>query len=165
MSVLGNILARIPTDKLDDPAQAIEYLNKDGRWEKELDPAKVKVVFDAAVSEMSVRYHPDNGKWIAVYMSIRNNGDRILYQTADAPEGPWSEPNVLIGSIPEVDRSSPRYDKNNFCYAGKEHLEFARGRNLVVTYVCNSYEDFEKNTSFIRKNLFLYRPVVKKISH
>lgn len=165
LSALGNILARIPTDKLDEPGQAIEYFNKDGRWTKELESAKVKVVFDAAVPEMSVRYHSDHEKWIAVYMSIQNNGDRILYQTADAPEGPWSEPKVLIGSIPEVDRGNPRYDKNNFCYAGKEHLQFALGKNLVVTYVCNSYDDFEKNTSFIRKNLFLYRPVVKKISH
>jgi hypothetical protein len=165
LSVLGNILARIPTNKLDDPARAIEYLTKDGRWEKDLDPAKVKVVLGAAVSEMSVRYHPDNGKWIAVYLSIRNNGDQMLYQTADAPEGPWSEPKALIGSIPEVNRNSPRYDKNNFCYAGKEHLEFSQGRNLVVTYVCNSYEDSEKNTGFIRKNLFLYRPVVRNSSY
>jgi hypothetical protein len=164
-SVLGNIIARIPTDKLDDPARSIAYLSKDGHWEKELDAAKVKVVLGAAVSEMSVRYHPDERKWIAVYMSIRNNGDQVLYQTADAPEGPWTEPRTLIGSIPEVDRDSPRYDKNNFCYAGKEHPEFARGRNLVVTYVCNSYVDYEKNTSFIRKNLFLYRPVVNHTSY
>jgi hypothetical protein len=122
-------------------------------------------VLDAAVSEMSVRYHPDDGKWIAVYLSIRNNGDQMLYQTADAPEGPWTAPKILIDSIPEVDPNSPRYDKNNFCYAGKEHREFARGRNLVVTYVCNSYEDFEKNTSFIRNTLFLYRPVVENPIH
>ena len=165
LGVLGNILARIPADKLDDPGRAIEYLTKEGRWERELDPLKVKVVLDAAVSEMSVRYHPDDGKWIAVYLSIRNNGDRMLYQTADAPEGPWTAPKALINSIPEVDPNSPRYDKNNFCYAGKEHREFVRGRNLVVTYVCNSYEDFEKNTSFIRKNLFLYRPVVENPLH
>ena len=160
VSILGNILVRIPTDRLDDPARAIEYWTKDGLWEKELDHRKVKVVLDAAVSEMSVRYHPDDGKWIAIYMSLQNKGDRMLYQTADVPEGPWTEPKALIGSIPEVDRSSPRYDKNNFCYAGKEHLEFARGRNLVVTYVCNSYDDFENSTSFIRKNLYLYRPIV-----
>ena len=165
VGVLGNILARIPTNKLDNPAQAITYLTRDGQWEKELDPAKVKIVLGAAVSELSVRYHPDDRKWIAVYMSIRNKGDQMLYQAADAPEGPWSEPRVLIGSIPEVDQRSPRYDKNNFCYAGKEHPEFAQGRNLVVTYVCNSYEDFERNTSFIRKNLFLYRPIVKNPSY
>ena len=160
VSVLGNILARIPLRGLDDPAGAVEYLTRDGRWKTRSEPAELKVVLDAAVSEMSVRYHPESGQWIAVYLSLRNNGDRMLYQTADAPEGPWSEPQVLIGTIPEVDRGSPRYDKNNFCYAGKEHLEFARGRNLVVTYVCNSYEDFEKSTSFIRRNLYLYRPVV-----
>jgi len=160
VSILGNLLARIHKERLGDPVRAIEYLTKDGQWEKELDHGKVKVVLDAAVSEMSVRYHADNGKWIVVYLSIQNNGDRMLYQTADVLEGPWTEPKALIGSIPEVDRSSPRYDKNNFCYAGKEHLEFAQGRNLVVTYVCNSYEDYEKNTSFIRKNLYLYRPIV-----
>ena len=161
LRVLGNILARIPTSRLDDPSRAIDYLTRDGQWQNKPDPAQVKVVLDAAVSEMSVRHHPDQGKWIAVYMSVRNNGDQMLYQTADAPEGPWTAPRVLIRSIPEVDRSSPRYDKNNFCYAGKEHLEFSRGRNLVVTYVCNSYEDIENDTSFIRRNLFLYRPVVK----
>ena len=165
VSVLGNILARIPTNKFDDPAQAVEYLNKDGRWEKTLDPEKIMVVLDAAVSELSVRYHPDDGKWIAIYISVRNNGDQMLYQMADAPEGPWTEPKALIESIPEVNRNSPRYDKNNFCYAGKEHLEFGRGRKLVVTYVCNSYENFEKKSSFIRKNLFLYRPVVKNPNH
>jgi hypothetical protein len=160
VGLLGNILARIPTNRLDDPSRAIAYWTKEGQWENELDHRKVKVVLDAAVSELSVRYHPDDGKWIAVYLSIRNNGDQMLYQTADVLEGPWTEPRVLIGSIPEVDRDSPRFDKNNFCYAGKEHLEFARGRNLVVTYVCNSHDDFEIHTSFIRKNLYLYRPIV-----
>jgi hypothetical protein len=165
MSILGNILARIPADNLADPAKSIEYLTKEGQWEKELVPARVKIVLDAAVSEMSVRYHQDERKWIAVYMSIRNNGDQMLYQTAETLEGLWTAPEVLIAQIPEVDRTSPRYDKNNFCYAGKEHPEFARERNLVVTYVCNSYEDLEKNTSVIRKNLFLYRPVVRYLVH
>jgi len=162
-SVLGNILARIAVNALDDPARAIEYLGRDGQWRRELDPATVKVVLDAAVSEMSVRYHPEEGKWVAVYLSVRNKGDRMLYQTADAPEGPWSDPGVLIWTIPEVDPGSTRYDRNNFCYAGKEHREFARERNGVVTYVCNSYEDFENETSFIRKHLFLYRPVVREV--
>jgi hypothetical protein len=163
-SVSGNILARVPTSGLDDPASAIEYLTKSGHWEKELDHGKVRVVLDAAVSEMSVRYHPDDGKWIAVYLSTGNNGGQLLYQTAGAPEGPWTEPLAMIESIPEVDRNDPRYDKNNFCYAGKEHREFARGRDLVATYVCNSYEDFENRTSFIRRNLYLYRPVVRIIT-
>jgi hypothetical protein len=31
----------------------------------------------------------------------------------------------------------PRYDKDNFCYAAKEHPEFEHG-DLVFTYVCNT---------------------------
>jgi len=163
--VLGNILARIPANRLDDPAPAIEYWTRDGRWERGLDPAKIRIVLDAAVSELSVRHHPDDGTWVAVYLSIEHNGRRMLYQTANAPEGPWNEPKVVIGAVPEVDRGSPRYDPDNFCYAGREHPEFGWGRTLVVTYVCNSFADAEDDASFIRQNLFLYRPVVATPSH
>lgn len=159
--VYGNILARIPINELNNPANAIEYFTKEGIWEKELNQAKVKIVIAAGVSELSVRYHENDKKWIAVYMSTRNNGDQLLYQLADAPEGPWSEPEALLKTIPEVDPESTLYDKNNFCYAGKEHIEFAGGRDMVVTYVCNSFEDFQNDAGFIRKNLFLYRPVVR----
>jgi hypothetical protein len=88
-----------------------------------------------------------------------------LYQFADEPEGPWSKPKTLGVKIPEVDPNSTLYDKNSFCYAGKEHIEFARNKNLVVTYVCNSAENMQRQTSFIRRNLFLYRPVVNSINY
>jgi hypothetical protein len=158
--ITGNILVRIPIDKLDDPAHSVEYLNKNGKWEKELMPAKAMIVLTAGVSELSVRYHADDRKWIAVYMSTKNNGDQLLYQTANKPEGPWSKPMVLAANIPEVEPKSSRYDEQNFCYAGKEHIEFSRHRKIVATYVCNSLENFRDRTNFIRKNLFLYRPVV-----
>ncbi|MCX5848111.1 MAG: DUF4185 domain-containing protein [Deltaproteobacteria bacterium] len=165
VNVLGNILARIPVRKLDNPAGAIEYFTKYGIWENKLDPDKVKIVLNACVSELSVRYHSADRKWIAVYLNTQNKGDKLLYQTADKPEGPWAEPKVLGVPIPEVDPNSPLYDKNNFCYAGKEHIEFSRNKNLIVTYVCNSAEDMQSQTSFIRRNLFLYRPVVREISY
>jgi hypothetical protein len=165
VNVLGNILARIPLSKLDNPVGAIEYFTKEGIWQNNLNPALVKVVLDACVSELSVRYHFADKKWIAVYLNTQNKGDRFLYQTADKPEGPWTEPKVLGPPIPEVDSNSTLYDKKSFCYAGKEHIEFARKKNLVVTYVCNSAEDIQSKTSFIRRNLFLYRPVVREISY
>ena len=161
--ISGNMLARIPINNLDEPAKAIEYFTKEGLWEKGLDPGKAKMVLSAGVSELSVRYHDEEKKWIAVYLSTGNNGKQLLYQEADRLEGPWTDPEALIESIPEVDPQNPRFDKNAFCYAGKEHIEFAQGRNLVVTYVCNSYEDIQKATSFIRNHLFLYRPVVNVI--
>jgi hypothetical protein len=151
--------------KLDNPEGAIEYFTQDGTWQNSLNPARVKVVLDSGVSELSVRYHAADKKWIAVYLSTQNKGDKLVYQIADKPEGPWSEPKTLGEIIPEVDPSNTLYDKNNFCYAGKEHIEFARNKNLVVTYVCNSAEDMQSQKSFIRRNLFLYRPVVRNVSY
>lgn len=162
--VMGNILARIPVDKIDHPTEAIEYFTREGTWEKSLNPLRVKVVLDASVSELSVRYHALTGQWIAVYMSTRHQGDQMFYQWSDKPEGPWSSPKALGGKVPEVDPDSPLYDANNFCYAGKEHVQYSRHSDLVVTYVCNSMEDFEKEDSFIRRNTFLYRPVVRKVN-
>jgi hypothetical protein len=165
VNVLGNILARIPASKIDNPAGVVEYFTKDGKWENKPDSEKVKIVLNACVSELSVRYHAADKKWVAVYLNTQNKGDRFLYQTADKPEGPWSEPKNLGVPIHEIDPQSNLYNKGNFCYAGKEHIEFSRDKNLVVTYVCNSAEDMQSQTSFIRRNLFLYRPVVRKISY
>lgn len=165
LNVMGNILARIPISKIDNPKDTIEYFNKDGKWENKLKPENIKVVLDAAVSELSVRYHAQDKKWIAVYLSTQNKGDKMLVQTADKPEGPWSEPKPLGDPIREVDPQSPLFDKGNFCYAGKEHIEFSHDRNLLITYVCNSSEDLQSQTSFIRRNLFLYRPVVKTVGY
>lgn len=158
--VLGNILVRIPTDRLHEPETAMEYYAKDDTWRKGLDPAKAKIVLDAGVSELSVRYHERRKRWIAVYLSTDNRGDRMLYRSAERPEGPWSDPKALITAIPEVNPGTPKYHEGNFCYAGKEHIQFAKEEKLVTTYVCNSLDDIQQRVSFIRNHLFLYRPIV-----
>jgi len=165
VNVLGNILARIPVERIDNPVGAVEYFTKEGTWKNKLNPEKIKVVLDACVSEMSVRYHETDKKWVAVYLSTQNKGDKLMYQQADKLEGPWSEPKSFALPIPEVDPKSNLYDKGNFCYAGKEHIEFSHDKNLVVTYVCNSADDMQSQTSFLRRNMFLYRPVVKQIDY
>jgi len=162
-AVRGNILARISVDHLDDPSGHFEYWSRDGVWQKTLDPRTVRIMFSAGVSELSVRYHPRDREWLAVYLSPAGKGDRLLYQTAPNPEGPWSAPSVLFKPVAEVDPQSPLYDPHTFCYAGKEHRQFAFDGNLVVTYVCNTSEDATNPESFLRKNLFLYRPVVNII--
>jgi hypothetical protein len=163
VSISGNILARISTDHLDSPANYWEYWTRDGAWQKKLKPNEVKIIFPAGVSELSVRYHTQDQQWMAVYLSPENKGDKLLYSTATNPEGPWSLPAALIETIAEVNTQSPLYDQHTFCYAGKEHRQFAQPESLVVTYVCNSSEDIRNPNSFLRKNLFLYRPVVKNI--
>jgi hypothetical protein len=132
-------------------------------WQKNLKPEEVKIIFSAGVSELSVRYHPEGREWTAVYLSPENKGRQLLHSTAPSLEGPWKTPAPLIESIAEVDPKSPLYDQHTFCYAGKEHRQFARGRAIVVTYVCNSVEDIDNQESFIRRNSFLYRPSVVTI--
>jgi len=160
INISGNILARISIDHLDNPANHLEYWTRGGIWRTQLKPGEVKIIFPAGLSELSVRYHRQDQEWLAVYLSPENRGNRLLYQSARNPEGPWSKPSAFIEAIAEVDPQSPLYHPQTFCYAGKEHRQFAYDRNIVVTYVCNSSEDISSPNSFLRKNLFLYRPRV-----
>ncbi len=163
INISGNIVARISIDHLDNPAGCFEYWTRDGVWQKNFKPGEAKIIFPDTVSEMSVRYHAQDQEWTAVYLSPHNKGNQLLYSTAISPEGPWSPPAVLMDAIAEVDPASPLYDPYTFCYAGKEHRQFAQNRDFVITYVCNSHENLMKQDSFIRKNLFLYRPQVVNI--
>lgn len=162
---IGNILVRIPADHIRDPAGAMEYYGRDDTWQKGLDPAKAKIVLDVGVAELSVRYHKSRKRWIAIYLSLQNKGDRLLYRDAKKLEGPWSAPKVLIEAIPEVTPADRKYHRDNFCYAGKEHIQFARKGKLMTTYVCNSLNDATGKDTFIRNNLFLYRPIVNKVPY
>ena len=162
LNIYGNILARLSVGHLGNPAHHFEYWTSDG-WQKELKPAKVKLMFPVGVSELSVRYSARDKEWLAVYLSPENKGHQLLYATARNPEGPWRPPSVLIPAIAEVDPGNPLYDQHTFCYAGKEHRQFAQNKTLIVTYVCNSAEDIGNQESFLRKNLFLYRPRVKAV--
>jgi hypothetical protein len=161
--IAGNIAARISIRRLDNPAYALEYLHQDNTWQQHLHPDRVKIIFSAGLSELSVRYSEAIHKWRAVYLSPENKGRKLIYHTAEKPEGPWSEPAALIDSIAEVDPSSSLYHPGTFCYAGKEHLHFSDHHNLVITYVCNSSEAPDHKDSFLRNHLFLYRPVVKNV--
>lgn len=161
----ANILARLKINDLKNRNWEIEYLHQAGKWDKNIDARRIQVMFAEALSELSVRPRCDNIGWMSVYLSTNDGGKRLLRREAPRPEGPWSEEKTLIEKIPEMDEQNPLYDKNTFCYAGKEHVQYSSPRRIVATYVCNSAEDAEKQESFIRKNLFLYRPVVVNISY
>jgi hypothetical protein len=69
-------------------------------------------------------------------------------RSAPAPEGPWSQPQLLY-KVREMD-----WDKDYFCYAAKGHPELSKREDeLLVSYVCNSY-DFWKMAADTR----IYRP-------
>lgn len=144
---------RVPTGKLDNPSEFLEYLGKDKKWRAGTPRGDAAVVIDQAISEMSVRYHPGPKKWVAISIGPEFPSNRMVARTADAPIGPWSKP-VTIFEFPEMDPKTPGYDKDTFCYATKEHVEFGNSK-MVVTYVCNSMQ-LQKTVA----NMNIYRPQV-----
>ncbi|MDT8067688.1 MAG: DUF4185 domain-containing protein [Terriglobia bacterium] len=131
------ILTRIPVKGLGDPKKNLQYLGSDDKWHDGLDPAKAKVVMEKGASEMSVRYHPELKKWIAVMVDPQIFSDKVIFRTAPSMTGPWTSGDVIY-KIPILQKSDPHYDPDTFCYAGKEHPEFEKSGELLFTYVCNT---------------------------
>ena len=145
------IAARIPLSGLADPKANLEYLARDSKWVKGFDPANAQAVMTPGISELSIRYHPELKRWLAVMFDPSAFSRNILLRSAPSALGPWSA-GKLVFSVPEMDPSSRGYDKDTFCYAGKEHPEFERG-DLVFTYVCNTFA-----VSKLATNLNIYFP-------
>jgi hypothetical protein len=147
----GMILSRIPLDKLDEPSANLEYLTKDKSWKHGLNGVDAHVVIETGHSEMSVRYHPEIKQWLAVtggdFMS-----NKIMVRTAPELTGPWSQMQAVY-EFPEMNPKTAGHDTDTWCYAVKEHIEFASANKLLVTYACNSFK-FEKMVS----NMSIYRP-------
>jgi hypothetical protein len=131
------IAARIPLSGFDAPQQNLEYLARDGQWKKGFDPAQAQAVMEHGSTELSIRYHPELHRWLAVMFDPGPFSPKILLRSAPAATGPW-DAGQTIYSVPEMQPSMPGYNKNTFCYAGKEHPEFEHD-DLVFTYVCNTF--------------------------
>jgi hypothetical protein len=131
------ILTRIPLSGLDDPRKNLQYLGTDDEWHPGLTPSKAKTIMKSGASELSVRYHPELKKWIAVHVAPTIFSDKVLLRTSPALPGPWTDGEVIY-KIPELQKGSQGYDPDTFCYAGKEHPEFEKPGELVFTYVCNT---------------------------
>jgi hypothetical protein len=145
------IAARIPLSGLRDPEANLEYLAREGKWVKGFDPAHAQAVMTPGISELSIRYHPELGRWLAVMFDPAPFSRNILLRSAPAAVGPWSAGQVVY-RVPEMDPGVAGYDKDTFCYAGKEHPEFEHG-DLVFTYVCNTFA-----VAKLATNLNIYFP-------
>jgi hypothetical protein len=147
------IAARVPLKGLDDPQGNLEVLARDGRWVKGFNPANAQAVMTPGTSELSIRYHPELKRWLAVMFDPTAFSPKILLRSAPAATGPWSEGQTIY-SVPEMKPDAPGYDKDTFCYAGKEHPEFEHG-DLVFTYVCNTF-----SVPKLASNMSIYFPRV-----
>jgi len=127
---------RVPKNKMATPSAAWEYLKKDGSWGSGLPGDDAMHVIEQAISEMSVRYHPAIHKWIAIVPGPGFPTPEVDARIADSPVGPWSAPQKIF-EFPEMKHENPGYDKDTFCYATKEHIEFTDTK-IALTYACNS---------------------------
>ena len=134
------LVTRIALAGLNDPAAHLEYLGNDDAWHPGFDPAHAKEVMAQGSSELSIRYHPDLKKWVAVSFDPAAFSDRIILRTAPDLTGPWTDPHDAgtLYRVPEM-QAGPKHDKNIFCYAGKEHPELEDPGDIVFTYVCNTF--------------------------
>jgi hypothetical protein len=168
------MLSRIPLAELDAspprPADRLEYLARDGQWKPGLEPSNGLLLMEDNATEMTVRYHPEIDRWLALY-SYPNWSDRsgqsspsgtVTIRTAARLEGPWSDPEPIY-RIPELNENhAAGYDPSTFCYAAKEHPEYASEGRLLFTYVCNLFtrdgEDPFAVLKRLEEKMYLYRP-------
>ena len=117
------ILTRVPLKALASPDRAIEYLARDGSWKRGLLWQDAAVVLERGATELSVRYHPSEERWVEVQTNPVLGSDEIVARTAPDLAGPWSSFQTVF-RIPELSRAAAVYDKDTFCYAAKEHAQF-----------------------------------------
>jgi hypothetical protein len=97
-------------------------------------------------AEYSVSYHPFLKKYVLVYSGMEKS-EKILLRTSENPEGPWSE-QIEVYSAPEAE-----WSKNYICYAGRSHIELSGSKDLLISYVCNSWDFWE-----MAADARIYRP-------
>jgi hypothetical protein len=135
------ILARVPENDLKD-ISAWEFFSN-GYWTKNF--ARTAPIFSGAPPEGSVSWQPFLKKFVFVYTD--GIWGKIVMRTADAPQGPWSEPTMLY-QCPEM-KISPQV----FCYAGKGHPELSATNELLISYASNS-----EKLSEVLSDTRIYRP-------
>jgi hypothetical protein len=121
------VVARVPAASVGHFA-AWRYF-RDGMWVEDF--RNPSLLANDIAMEYSVT--PFRNRYLLVYTE-RGLSRRTLGRTADNPWGPWSEPVVLY-ECPDTGR-----DKKLFCYAAKAQPTLSSGRDLIVSYVVNSFD-------------------------
>jgi hypothetical protein len=129
------LLTRIPLDGLDAPAEHLQYLSKSGNWKTGLTPVDAMPVMKHGNSEMTVRYHPELKKWIAVLSYPKLFSDKIVVRSASQLAGPWSKGKVIY-RIAQMQKGKAGYDKDIFWMPQRNTRNFADlARYFLHTFV------------------------------
>ena len=138
------VLSRVPAPQVEDMTQW-RFRTAGGWSERSADAAGLasSLTTEFSVSKLEIGGKPS---WVLV-QSEPWFGTRILARTSESMFGPWSASKPVY-QVPDVDSK-----KKHFTYAAKAHPELSRPRELLVTYVVNSF-DFGESSS----NAAIYRP-------
>lgn len=151
------ILARLPLAQIDAAAPPVETLRHDGVWIDGLTSANSRRVMASGATEMSLRFHPGGNKWIAIMPADEPFVPYGIVKQAPHPAGPWHDGQKIIGYA-EQEEAHAQGDTNVFCYAAKEHGQFARAaQELLITYVCNTIDDG------VLERMDLYAPAAGRV--
>ena len=151
------LLKRLQRDHLEDPDGHVEIFSADRTWGPGAEQSHPMTLFQGDIGN-TVSYHPEIKKWVMVCGPSFLNS-RIRVRTASVLEGPWSDEKIIY-ECPEMTPGSAFYEKDNFCYLGREHPQFydPRTRMILITYDCNS-ADFSK----VIRNPEIYSPKVVRL--
>ncbi len=136
------IVARVRFDEMADFEQW-RFLSN-GDWQPNM--VGISKLFNGTATEYSVCYQPAIKQYVVVYTE-NGMSKNIMMRFSPTPVGPWSNA-YKVYECPEVE-----WHKTYFCYAAKAHPEISKKDELIVTYVCNSF-DFWKMAADAR----IYRP-------
>lgn len=150
-------LFRLPQQELSTESKewTWQYLAEDGKWlswQEASVPAHAKRLLNGNITEMSVKFHPDSGRWVAVFPTPGFLSSTASFSTSKSLQGPWTPPRAFF-HFPEMMGTDSRYTPKVFCYAAKEHVELEQPGSMVFSYACNSMEEPQ-----IFRDLRLYRP-------
>ena len=136
------ILTRIPLQGLGDPGKNLQYLGSDDKWHDGIEPAKAKIIMKTGASEMSVRYHPELKKWIAVHgrsSDLFRQSDSAYRAKLDRPVDRWR--SNLSHPDPPEERSEIRSRHFLLCGQGTPGV---RATRRIAFHLCVQHHEAEK---------------------
>ncbi len=152
------ILGRVPLHQIGKRPMSFETLGKDGAWISGLNVENGARIMTGGATEMSLRPLQSGEEWLAVMPAVEPLASYAVTRRAPTPDGPWDAGEKLIDYSEQI-AAAAQGDQNVFCYAAKEHGQFARSsRRLLITYVCNTLDDA------VLDRMDLYAPVVKRVT-
>lgn len=143
----SSIVARVAQEKIADFSSWRFYHG--GQWGD--DWKQAEHLAKGLAAEYSVSLLPGTEKsgvkQFALVYTESGLSDKILLRTATAPQGPWSDSQVVF-QCPEM-----ALDKKVFSYAAKAHPMLSSDGELIISYVVNSFDFWQ-----VFKDAQLYWP-------